>query len=246
MEGWQEFYSLVASNYQIEIKDEVKFMPGVSVTPLAVDSDIIEYDEGDKIDTEMIKVEIINENEQFEVSTEWIEEEEKISSPKRAKRNEEKIQRQSNIIDSADDQRIKETAQMYCEICQESLESLRDAKSHFKVAHETEGYLICCDRKFKQRCRLVEHVNTHYNLSHPCPVCSKSFDSKSYLSKHLACHDSNKQFVSFQSSLTTRIHLFSYSNALTVQNHFRENFKFGIICCPYTFLTMLCQLLNAL
>lgn len=194
MEMWMEFCRTVESNYQIEMMKEENL--DVSA------ADIIEYDDDEEkiIDTEMIKVEMLSANENFDETTEWIEEEEKkVVSPKRMKRVTEvdlKISRQTTV-DSADDQRIKETARMYCDICQESLESLRDAKSHFKAIHGAEGYLVCCNRRFKQRCRLVEHVNTHYNMSsYSCPVCAKTFDSKSYLGKHLATHDSNKQFVS--------------------------------------------------
>jgi hypothetical protein len=203
MEVWHEFYSLVAANY-LESRES-------KITAEEAVGDIIEYDEEYKLDTEMIKVEIVNDTEHFDENTEWIEEEEKKPSPKRARREkqfsspEAPIFRQAPILDSADDQRIKETARMYCDVCHESVESLRDAKAHYKAAHGTEGYLICCDRRFKQRCRLVEHVNTHYNYSYACPICAKCFDSKSYLTKHLACHDNNKQFVSvFKSSLAAK------------------------------------------
>jgi hypothetical protein len=192
MEVWHEFHSSVAAIY-LETK-ESKFSPEETV------ADIIEYDDEYK-DTEMIKVEIVNDTEHFDETTEWIEEEEKKESPKKVSQKQfaspdAPVFRQAPILDSADDQRIKETARMYCDVCHESLESLRDAKAHYKASHGTEGYLICCERRFKQRCRLVEHVNTHYNYSYACPICAKCFDSKSYLTKHLACHDNNKQFVS--------------------------------------------------
>lgn len=178
MEQFNEFYQYVASNYEVELK-EIKYAP-------PRDSDIIEYDDGEKVDNEMIKVEIINDNEQFDENTEWIEEE-KVQIEKKVKQIAEvpKIPRQTAVLDSADDQRIKETARMFCDLCHVTLESLREAKQHFKTSHNAEGYLICCDRKFRQRCRLVEHVNTHYNYSYSCPICVKTFDSKSYLSKHM-------------------------------------------------------------
>lgn len=70
-------------------------------------------------------------------------------------------------------------------------------KSDDKTDDQDRIEFFYVNRKFKQRCRLVEHVNTHYNYSYTCPVCSKSFDSKSYLVKHQACHDNNKQYVSW-------------------------------------------------
>lgn len=203
LETFHEFHTFVATNYTesgpaaatVEAKEEKYHIPDLST------ADLIVYDEEEK-DVEMIKVEIIHDSEYTE--TEWIEEERESFKPPPLKRQKKiipsldtsRVLRQASVLDSADDQRIRETALMNCDICNELLDSLRDAKAHFKLAHGLEGYLICCERKFRQRCRLVEHVNTHYNYTYSCSICAKTFDSKSYLTKHLACHDDNKQFVS--------------------------------------------------
>ena len=152
--------------------------------------DLIVYEDDKEIfDENLIKEEA---SELDETITEWISEEHPQYTPK------SKFDLQYfSENDTADDQRIRETANMLCDLCSIPLESLRDAKSHFKHAHQIEGYLMCCNRKFRQRCRLVEHVNTHYNYSYPCPICGKTFDSKSYLSKHLACHETVKEYVRF-------------------------------------------------
>lgn len=135
---------------------------------------------------EIVKQE--NKTSLEEPITEWVAAQDKPEEP-----IELQILDQSEL---ADDERIRETAQMFCELCPAVLESLRDAKSHYKNFHCREGYIKCCHRKFKQRCRLVEHVNTHYNFTYQCPVCNKTFDSKSYLSKHMACHETVKEYVS--------------------------------------------------
>lgn len=101
-----------------------------------------------------------------------------------------------SISDTIDDQRIRDTAIMNCEHCMEALSNFRDAKIHYKEEHGVSGYIICCGKKFKQKCRLVDHINKHYDLSYECNICQKSFDSKSYLMKHMACHEVEKQFVS--------------------------------------------------
>lgn len=206
MENFNEFYSYVASNYSSEGPNEI-IKEGKYILPDDLNSaDLIEYDEEvtkETMELELVKVESLHDTEYVE--TEWIEEEKEIAktpSPKRALRIPSlplpKVFRPpaSTVLDSADDQRIRETANMYCEICLMQLDSLREAKSHYKMSHATEGYIICCERKFKQRCRLVEHVNTHFNYTYSCNVCLKTFDSKSYLNKHQACHDEFKQFVS--------------------------------------------------
>lgn len=97
--------------------------------------------------------------------------------------------------ESADDQRIRDTASTTCEYCFEDLINFREAKIHYKEMHGVEGYFTCCGKKFKQKCRLVDHVNLHYELLHNCTICGKSFSSKSYLMKHMACHEVEKEYV---------------------------------------------------
>lgn len=139
LEQFNEFYSFVAANYQIEIREMKYQIPDEIKTTTADSTDMIVYDDGDKIENETIKVEIINENEQFDEAGHWLEEE--IVSAPRTKTIRKissieppKLSRQNTVLlDSADDQRIRETACMSCEVCNEALDSLRDAKAHFKV-----------------------------------------------------------------------------------------------------------------
>jgi hypothetical protein len=93
-------------------------------------------------------VEILNDEY---TETEWIEDtEEEAVKPIKVKSlpmSSSRVSKQTPLqLDSADDQRIRETANMFCNICHEPVDSLRDAKAHYKVSHETEGYIICCDR----------------------------------------------------------------------------------------------------
>lgn len=83
---------------------------------------------------------------------------------------------------------------MFCDICQQPLESFSHARTHFRNEHNTIGYLICCGKKYKQRNRLIDHLNTHFNVQYPCPVCGKTFDAKAYLTRHMAHHESVKLF----------------------------------------------------
>ena len=130
------------------------------VAPETNSTDFIVYEEEvdkETIDLEMVKMETLNNSEYFE--TEWIEEEKEPeqeqvepSTPKKVKRVLSlpipKTHRLSTtaVLDSADDQRIRETANMFCEMCHEPLDSLREAKSHYKLAHTVEGYIVCCER----------------------------------------------------------------------------------------------------
>lgn len=158
METFHDFYNFVSANYNVDVvdsKEEKYHIPDKSTDGLN-SSDMIIYEEEDKdiVEQDMIKVEVMQDTD---YSEEWIEEEFKSPDPpKRIEKKKiaiftstrEKTQvRQATALDSADDQRIRETANMNCHICDELLDSLRDAKAHFKMAHSFEGYLICCDRQ---------------------------------------------------------------------------------------------------
>lgn len=162
METFHDFYNFVSANYNVEVSDskEEKYHIPERSTDGLNSSDMIIYEEEDKdiVEQDLIKVEVMQDTD---YSEEWIEEEFKIPEPpKKVEKKKvvasiftstrEKAQvRQSTALDSADDQRIRETANMNCDICNELLDSLRDAKAHFKMAHSVEGYLICCDRQVR-------------------------------------------------------------------------------------------------
>lgn len=114
----------------------------------------------------------------------------------RKRKDKTRSDRDYSLNETIDDQRIRETANMQCEYCMKGLSNFREVKIHYKEEHGVSGYIICCGKRFKQKCRLVDHVSKHYDLSYECHTCQKSFDSKTYLIKHLACHDNEKQYVS--------------------------------------------------
>jgi hypothetical protein len=58
---------------------------------------------------------------------------------------------------------LKMYCDMKCQICKEILTSWNDVKSHFRANHKTPGYLICCERKFNKKIRLLEHISYHLN-----------------------------------------------------------------------------------
>lgn len=146
LETFHEFHQFVAANYE-----PANFETREDKFNIQNNSDII-YDEDaakDDQDHEMIKVEIVHDPDNDEA--EWIlENVEEIEEPKKPKvlsiHSPRTLKPTSIILDSADDQRIRETAKMACDICGEALDSLRDAKSHYKNAHAAEGYIVCCER----------------------------------------------------------------------------------------------------
>jgi hypothetical protein len=204
VDSFHEFYVSVSRNYEIEsILDEE-----IIVYELADKDGAEEAGGGGTFDDEdegkSVKAESIYNEESI---TEWITEvgpEETEQDMIEMEQDLSLVKKLTNFSDSADDQKIRETANMFCDTCSAPFESLRDARIHYKQAHNiSEGYIVCCQRKFKQKCRLVEHVNTHYNFKYPCQQCDKTFDSKAYLTKHMACHETIKQYVSSNLSILT-------------------------------------------
>lgn len=206
LETFNEFFSQVEHNYSgqfsVELEPEEELLIEEKFH-VEMDNDMIVYEGEEARDEieESMKVEYLNEDWIEEVSYESPMDSVKHYSHKSPKKFPSvptpRLSRPTpSQPDSADDHKIRVTAKMFCEICQAPFDSLRDAKHHFKTQHGMEGYIICCERKFRQRCRLLEHVNTHFNVAYPCNQCDKTFDSKSYLVKHQACHDTVKLYVS--------------------------------------------------
>jgi hypothetical protein len=101
--------------------------------------------------------------------------------------------------DNEDDARIKETVNMSCDLCGIPIIRFSHVIYHFKKFHKpTKGYLICCGKKYKKRYRLVEHMNSHYNIQYPCEFCDKKFYTKPVLQKHMMRHTSEKIYVSLK------------------------------------------------
>lgn len=121
----------------------------------------------------------------------------KVKKRKRKARNDTPKASRGNFIqiDPADDKKICLFASMACEICLMPLDSMANATSHYKKDHNMKGYLKCCGRKFTQRYRLVDHINTHLNISYICQVCGKKFDTKQYLRNHMVHHEDVKLYV---------------------------------------------------
>lgn len=160
LETFHDFYNFVSANYNVDVvdsKEEKYHIPDKGTEGLnSSDMIIYEVEEKDIAEQDMIKVEVMQDTDYAE---EWIEEEFKLPDPPKRVEKRKVISsiftstqaktpvRQATALDSADDQRIRETANMNCHICDELLDSLRDAKAHFKMAHAVEGYLICCERQ---------------------------------------------------------------------------------------------------
>ena len=52
---------------------------------------------------------------------------------------------------------------MNCEICSKPFSSFKSARKHYKSAHDTLGYLQCCEKKFYLLHRIAQHCMLHEN-----------------------------------------------------------------------------------
>uniref|UniRef100_A0A182WQS9 Transcription factor grauzone n=1 Tax=Anopheles minimus TaxID=112268 RepID=A0A182WQS9_9DIPT len=87
------------------------------------------------------------------------------------------------------DRIIQEFFTMHCEICPTGTEQHFDRfhalQLHYRKQHQCRGYLRCCGKQFFRRCRAMEHIASHRGIIR-CELCDKSFNSKSYLLRHMA------------------------------------------------------------
>lgn len=213
LKTFHEFYVRIFENHesaknviQIKIKEEQEI-------------DNLQFDEIEEPFCESIKEEPpkTTVNEKKDKKSVKPAKEKKLYAPKNA----------SSDPQNYDDERIRETANMSCDLCSIKLDSFTDAKTHYKKSHKgIKGYLVCCGKKFIKRYRLLTHLNSHYNVSFPCKVCDKTFSSKQCLGRHMISHETLKLFVSFD----------VYCSTIKSRLNCKETFHFQQCDkCPKTF-----------
>ncbi|XP_052872910.1 zinc finger protein 1 homolog [Anopheles cruzii] len=73
-----------------------------------------------------------------------------------------------------DEQRLKDFYKLVCEICATVSDSFSDLLAHYRKEHNTEGFVRCCDAKFKFKTMALQHVDGHLGTIR-CDICNKSF-----------------------------------------------------------------------
>uniref|UniRef100_A0A1I8PJK1 Transcription factor grauzone n=1 Tax=Stomoxys calcitrans TaxID=35570 RepID=A0A1I8PJK1_STOCA len=78
-------------------------------------------------------------------------------------------------------------SKLECDICQESQATFTSLKEHFSKTHnEGPGYIVCCQRKFFKRYRLVDHVRKHLHAKAlKCELCGKRYSRQETLQGHM-------------------------------------------------------------
>lgn len=79
-------------------------------------------------------------------------------------RNRSKRKRDNPLV-LADDDLIRNWCQMKCTKCPELFGgfTFKDVKIHYSKEHGTNGFLLCCHKKFFRRVRALEHIARHIN-----------------------------------------------------------------------------------
>lgn len=89
-----------------------------------------------------------------------------------------------------EDAQIREFFSMVCEICSDKFETFIKAKNHYRLVHNTVGYLSCCGKKFNRRGRVLDHIYRHLNPdAYRCDPCGKRFADKFALKNHIENHE---------------------------------------------------------
>lgn len=58
---------------------------------------------------------------------------------------------------------IEQHFQRTCDLCPFQIKSLNRAIKHYQSEHSVEGYLKCCNLKFKRPVLVEDHVRWHLN-----------------------------------------------------------------------------------
>ncbi|KAL9920708.1 transcription factor grauzone-like isoform 2-T2 [Glossina fuscipes fuscipes] len=106
------------------------------------------------------------------------------------------------------DEEIAKFMSLHCELCKTEANNFTSLKGHMRAEHKIKGYVKCCNKKFRERGLLVEHIRVHFNPAcYKCEECSLVFPDRQsmrnhFLMKHpkvedkpFACSQCSNKFV---------------------------------------------------
>lgn len=92
-----------------------------------------------------------------------------------------------NVLDE-DNKRLLSYVQMKCDVCSDDrvFESFSEIQNHFLDTHNQNGYIMCCNRKFRRIGRVLQHCTWHDNPeAFKCDTCNKCFQDNVCLRDHV-------------------------------------------------------------
>lgn len=134
------------------------------------------------------------------------------------------------------DELIRDTVSLDCDVCfLTSHATFEDLLEHYKDAHDNaKGYVKCCQKTFKRRYVLLEHVRLHLNPNqYACPTCHKRFSTKRHLADHEVLHIPEEE-RRFECDKCHRKYATSGRLTVHMRSHNEEN-SFPCYYCPKGF-----------
>lgn len=90
----------------------------------------------------------------------------KVERPvRRAAKDKEKSFQIAESTEEDDMKLVLKYVKMKCDICchDETFNTFSDCKRHYRDVHNENGYVLCCNRKFRRIVRVVQHCIWHEN-----------------------------------------------------------------------------------
>ncbi|XP_034671681.1 transcription factor grauzone [Drosophila subobscura] len=73
-----------------------------------------------------------------------------------------------------------------------------ELKRHYRNEHQTAGYVMCCQRRYKKRALYVDHLRMHNDPDYfRCKICAKQLVSRISYDVHMLRFHSNEDELSF-------------------------------------------------
>ncbi|XP_001355559.3 transcription factor grauzone [Drosophila pseudoobscura] len=77
-------------------------------------------------------------------------------------------------------------------------QNFAELKRHYRSEHQTAGYVVCCQRRYKKRALYVDHLRMHNNPDYfRCKICAKQLVSRISYDVHMLRFHSNEDELSF-------------------------------------------------
>ncbi|XP_017089664.2 transcription factor grauzone [Drosophila bipectinata] len=99
------------------------------------------------------------------------------------------------------DSYIASHGRLECNLCGSDdgqFQNFAELKRHFRNHHQSQGYVVCCQRRYKKRALYVDHLRMHNDPDYfRCKICSKQLVSRISYDVHMLRFHSNDEACVF-------------------------------------------------
>ncbi|XP_001361867.2 transcription factor grauzone [Drosophila pseudoobscura] len=111
---------------------------------------------------------------------------------------------------------IRQHFKMQCHVCSAPMEGFSEMLVHVREKHNQRGYAVCCNRKFRKRGVLVDHLRRHEDPDlFKCKICDRVMGQRRSLELHMRMHDVKSQGRLYQCDHCSK----SFYSAVVCQRH---------------------------